>query len=594
MINLAVALLTTGVSAADWEPWTSRADVKPEQLRQLADGNEATVFGVPTGQDFGLETDAPKRINRLVVRYATLHAQFLHPKPQGAAVEIWRDGQWRRVTCDARIDYARWRDLAPLQMCGSVEWTHRFAPVETTRVRLVVKDCELVRRWCGHLNYRGVVVRDLAAKFEPERDDAGLPSGKVIESAKPTLPAPVASPDGERLTDAVYRPSVSQQGDGFEIGWPRRRMVNALRVRPGSEAAAAKMMTAEPQWWDGTGFRRVEKLSRDRLASGSVAFRFLPVATARLRLPIAGVSLDSVEAWLDKEGAAFLSAAKDAPTDVLGQTALADGEPDLGRVAGVMLPTGFLKGFTGRPGDIAETMLNWNGALILRTGAGAEREHLHDRFLAFVLDDRAVGESPEEITRGLIDGWMPGLNYNLSRCNLSARMTVFTTAPADRIHRQPQTNSLITHHSSRAYADRLHWEFQAARGSRRPVQFEVVLGKRLTMYAYYTKVQAGEAHPCIFEPLEAGYRLDADGRTVRDGEGGVVLWSSVRGEWGGTALEPRLKLSVPLDPNGKAQLDLVVPHAGAKPDEPRSGANASYAKSLQLFREHWSKEVSGA
>jgi hypothetical protein len=570
---------------AQWRPRSWNSVPPPELLAALADGKEETVCPIAQGKDFGLETDRPARINRLTIRYVALHGHFLQPEPRSATVEIWRNERWQKVRADVRIDYSAWNELAPYQMYGTVTWTCRFAPIETTRVRLLVGAIQQpMIQWLLTTRFRGVVIREVRADLE-EPSPAATPTGRIEEYGKERLagllssispvPAPVVPKERppECLTAPMYRPTIQAQNGGLLVSWPRKRMVSMVRIKPAAGA------TVQVEWWDGAQFRPVEKpqpaAASDK--SGMVEVRFLPIATARLRIAAPGIQPAGLEVFLDARGQSYHAAAKEDPTDVLGDRVLAGGEPDLGRVAGMVLPMDFLKGYCGRPDDIEETMLTWDGKLILRHGPGAERQHMRDRFVFFALDGRPIGHNAEEIKRGLIDDWMPGVYYHLDRPPVIGRMTVFTTVPADGV-----------------YADRVRWELQTQQHEPGEVSLEIVLGDRLTTYGYFTKNAAGEAHPAIFAPGPTDFQLDADGRTVRDAAGSIVLHSSRSGRWGGTPLEPRLEISVPLAPDRTAQLDLVIPHVGQKLRNAVALATTAYERSLDLFRRHWQREVDRA
>ena len=567
-----------GRCEAQWQARSWSTEAKPEQLRQVVDGSVTTAWGIVRGKDFGLEAPRPMSINRLVVHYASLYGRFLQPEPATDDVQIWSDGKWKSIPVDVHVDYSGWRLLAPFQMYGSVVWTYRFSAVETSRIRIIAGQSDRRLRWYMTLDYRGVVVQEVKALFEDETASADPPSGKVSETAKPVLAAePVLHADGEDLTDPIWEPTVLRTEEGLEITWPRPRLVSMCRLGVKNPDAIPRLQTAKVLWSDGRDFRPVESLGVSKTDAKQVTFHFLPTATTRLRVTCSPADVEAVHVFLGKRGQEYVRSADEDPADVLGNRILNRGEPEWSTVAGVMLPLGFLKGFTGRANDVAETMLTWNGTLVSRVGTGRAQGRLDDRYVAFALNGELIGEKPEQVTRTLLDGWMPGVTHHVRRGELSARMTVFTTVPADPI-----------------YADRVHWEFQTEGRTPGEVRLDVILGKRLTMYGYFTKVPTGEVHPCIYAPDAAGYQLDADGRTVRNRDGTVILVSSLPGNWTGTKHEPCLSIPVTLEAGAPTSVDLVVPHGDEKRREITAGDNLPYEESLERFRKHWNREVASA
>jgi len=577
-VGLGFLIAAEGRCEAQWQARTWMADTKPEQIGRIVDGSFTTNWGIVRGKDFGLEAPRPERINRLVVHYASLHGRFLQPKPGTGDVQVWSDGKWKSIPVDVHIDYSGWRSLAPFQMYGSVVWTYRFAPVETSRVRIVVGQPDRMLRWFMTLKYQGVVVQEAKALFEEKASPGEPPAGKVTETAKPELPSdPGLHADGEDVTDATWGPTILKTGKDIEIRWPRARLASMCCLQAENPDALPQLQAAKVDWWDGCGFRPVESQTVSESDPKRVAFHFLPVATTRLRVTCSPNDVQEVRVFLDKRGQEFLHSADEGPADVLGNRILGHGEPDWSTVAGVMLSTGFFKGFTGRAEDVVETMLSWNGTLISRVGTGPARQRLHDRCVAFAVDGVLIGDKPEEITRELIGGWMPGVTHHVRRGKLSAGMTVFTTAPADPI-----------------YADRVHWEFRNEGSEAAELRLDVILGERLTKYGYYTKVKAGEINPCIFAPTAAGYQLDEDGRTVRSRDGTVVLVSSLPGRWTGTETEPCLSIPIALEGAAPTSVDLVVPHVDAERRDIATGDILPYGESLKRFRDHWNREVASA
>jgi hypothetical protein len=246
--------------------------------------------------------------------------------------------------------------------------------------------------------------------------------------------------------------------------------VSPCKVRVGikSRGVGPGLSASAVLWWDGDGWRTTEALGPSGPAGQSKPreYCFQPVATQRLRLLGPPERFEKVEVHLCKNGQEYLDRARLDSTDVLGLRAVAGGDPDLGGVASLLLPVAFLKGLAGRADDIEETMLTCDGKLILRTGTGSEQQHRFDRFVAFAVNGRAIGETPEEISRRLIDGWMPGVIYDLQAKGGAAKMTVFTTAQGDE-----------------SYGDRVHWEFDPPGRAASEISVEVILGNRLTTYA---------------------------------------------------------------------------------------------------------------
>ncbi|NUQ61642.1 MAG: hypothetical protein HUU20_04085 [Pirellulales bacterium] len=559
---------------AAWHARSWLADSAADKLPRLNDGDDFSVVVVPVGKDFGLETETPTRIGRLAVRYVSLHGHFLQPEPRSAPVEIWRDNRWQKLDADVKIDYSEWNSLAAYQGYGTVTWTYRFAPVETTRIRVLVQQSDGTMRYAGRVTFRGALVREVVADaLEPIE---GPVAAAVQEIGRPRLgTGPAVSSEGECLTDPVYQPGIQKDADAVAIEWPRKRILSMVRLALAGAPAKPELAVA---WWDGSSYRPVEAVARSTAASdaNTIQAHFLPVATQRIRILHPSADVVGVEAFLDKQGQDNLRSAEQAADDALGIRILKEGEPDWPRTASMILPADFLKGFTGRPDDVCETMLNWDGTLIWRVGEGPQTQRAQERWLAFAMDGESIGRTPEEISRQLVDGWMPGVEYRIRRPQISGRMTVFTTAASDA-----------------NYADRIHWELRAVSGPR-DVQLDVILGERLAMPGFYEKNAAGDAHPAIYAPAEVPFQLRDDRRTVVDDKGSVVLWSSEPGEFAGSSRERRLRVSLALRHDQATALDLVLPHVDAPTSDSASLARVPLEQSLQGFRDYWREQVASA
>ena len=175
--------------------------------------------------------------------------------------------------------------------------------------------------------------------------------------------------------------------------------------------------------------------------------------------------------------------------------------------------------------------------------------------MAFALDGRTIGESPEEITRGLIDGWLPGTCYRLRPAG--------TRRPDDRLHDGPRRRRL-RRSGALGVSGRTAGPGEVAPGG--------PAGDPADHVRLLREEPGGQGRPDDLRPRRRpAFSWMATGRPCAHADGSIAVWSSRAGRWAGTPLEPRLEIRMPLR---RAAADAGPGGAARRPEDPRPAALA--------------------
>ncbi len=531
--------------AVSWTP-TERVlpafvtDGRPETyeiLRQTAHQDPA---------DFGLVWDQPVTVGKLVVRFASLGGRSFEPDPRAARVEVWEGSRWRPVVADLEIDTTRVGELAPAQMRGSVQWTYRFHPRTTPRIRLY---CPAPAH--RDLGYQCIAVADLTASPDGATDPRG-----TLHRVGPSLEPPACLKTGGNLAVKEAGATVTP-GNPWRVSWIRPMMVSRVRVPKG-------VHVHQVAWAAYGGSSQVEAL--EQRADGWLTFS--PVCVDGLIIHADRRLGSNVVVACGPEVADYYEAVRLSRTDMLGQRFRAAPRQDFATMATLLQPIDFTKAAIGRPADMIETMVTWTGTFFQvltapcqdpSTGAQLPAQAL-DRWFAPLPD----GKPPDwfRTTSSCLDGWLPAVVTRYELEGVRVTQTVFVTAPDAPIY---GTVSMVT--------------FQNTSSRLRRLPFRMAMGLR--------RIYGTPVTPFLSDPLVTGYRLDADDRTVRDGNGEIVLHAFQRGRFGGTTREPHICNDVLLQPGQEATLAYFVPDVTSPMSDAAAIAQSDPKALLRSFRQYW-------
>jgi hypothetical protein len=535
--------------------WTP---VRRELPASVTDGQPRTYVLLRVGADqdpvdMGLEWTEPVRIGSLTADFACLGGRSFEPDPRSARIEVWRQERWQPVVADLSIDESRSGEVAPLQMRGTVRWTFRFVPVQTTRIRL----------YAAAPAHRDLAYQCIAlANMRAEPTGLTSPTGMVTRKASlAVLPRCLSVGANLAVPEAG---AVIMSGQPWTAIWSRPLIVNEVRVpRPAS--------ILQIEWATDAGWRPVERLQVD--ADGRTTFT--PVCVTGLRIrgdrPIKG----SVTVTCGPEAAHYFEAIRLGRTDILGERFRCLPRRDLAAMDAMLQPINFAKTAIGRPADLVETMVTWTGTFFQTlqapctdpsTGAALPSQTL-ERWVA----PAPGGKAPDwfRTRSSYLDGWMPAVVTEYAEGALRYTQTVFVTAPDAPIYGAVALVSMRNAGSKPIRAT-----------------FTYALGLR--------RVYGDPPTPFISDPLDTGYTLDRDRRTVRDAQGTVVLHAYQPGRWSGTPCEGHLSYAERLAPNEVRTLAFFVPDVTAplRSADPVAGQNP--AGLLTGFRNYWNGLMAGA
>jgi hypothetical protein len=547
---LLACLLLAPLAFADPTPRTWTPELKTLS-GAVTDGDPQTYELLCTGRendpcDIGLEWNAAQSIGTLVVDYATLAGRAYEPSPAGQRLEYWTGSAWRAIAASIEIDYRKQAEFAALQANGTARWTYRFAPIQTTRLRVFLTQPRNPDP--GHRCYAVREIHSGAGSNDP------VTSGFRILGALPSLPAWL-EPDANLAVPAAG--AGISPGLQAEVRWPRRLLVNRVDVKPAMSAAI--------EWWDGTGWRVVEMLPSSKPGEE----RFLPVSTERLRAS-AAESVRGLEARLDSEADRYFAEVEHSRADLLGARFRAKPHPDLAASQGLLLPLNFAKAAIGRPADEEETIVLWNGTFLMAEPAKPESP-VFDRWFA-----PAAGSAKElfgtdwtQTKARYVDGYLPATITSYRQGDFKFDEQLYVTAP-DAVLYGTVAEVTVTNQSS-ASAE---------------TAFTMGMGRRANQ-----RGPGPQTSPFYFDPQITGYRLDDGGHAVLSSTGEIILYAEARGQWEGTPRENHLRFQLSLAAHEARTLRFFVPSV----EEPLRSIDSlrgfAWQKSIDDFRSWWSREL---
>lgn len=500
--------------------------------------------------DFGLEWAKPRTLNEVVVDYATLNWLAYQPALDGQSLQYWNGSIWRPLHASLEVNYRNMAEFAPVSGIGTVRWTYRFTPITTTRIRVYVTRpnnpdpgfrLSTVRRfWAGegHNDHQDEPIRIVGAP-----------------ASRPEWLEP-----GANLAVPAARAQVIP-GSRAEVRWPRRLMVNFLRVSPPANVTAV-------EWWDGASWRSVEILDASRRGDA----RFLPVATSRLRLAT-GQPVSSLEARLDSEASRYFREVEKSRVDMFGIRFRSNRRPDLAGMQGLLLSLDFAKASIGRPEDEHETTVMAGGTFVMtepeepepRTGLALK----HDRWFAFALgsENHLVGRDWMRVDRRYAAGGLPAVVTTYTYKGLHFEQRLHVTVPGE----EPYGNVTEVVLSNRSGA---------------PIQtaLTLVMGRQRNSWGPTNK-----STPFFLDPGPTGYKLASDRQTVLSQAGDIIVYAETPGEWGGTPRENHLRYSLSLAPGKSRVLRFFVPNVGEKIRDVETLRKFQWTNSFPNFRTWWEK-----
>jgi hypothetical protein len=501
--------------------------------------------------DIGLEWASTQATGELIIDYATLGGRAYKPAPAGQEIEYWTGSDWRAISAAIEIDYGKQAEFALLQGSGTARWTYRFAPVRTTRLRVVLT--QPANSDPGHRCYAVREIRSAPGV-------AGSPAaGFRVIGTLPGMPEWLAPGANMAVPEAGAQISL---GTTSEVRWPRRLLVNSVRIEPGGNASSV-------EWWDGNAWRAVEPLPARKPGES----RFLPVSTERLRINSAMVAR-RLEAHLDSGAQRYFSEVEHSRIDLLGERFREMPRPDLAAAQGMMLPLDFAKAAIGRPADKHETIVLWNGTFLMTEPAQPGKD-VYDRWFAPAAGPlkQVFGRDWMQTRARHLDGYLPSTVTTYRQGEFTFEETLYVTAPDSRLY--GTVAEVVVTNRSRAPRETL---------------FTLAMGRR--------RNQSGpgpQQTPFYFDPQVTGYAVDPGGHAIRSPGGDIILYAETAGRWEGTARENHLRYALSLGAEGSRTLRFFIPSV----DEPLRSVEQirqfDWQISLEDFRSWWKRELtSGA
>ncbi|NLH99777.1 MAG: hypothetical protein GX446_09845, partial [Chthonomonadales bacterium] len=539
-------------TAIAWTP--SRRPLTPA----VTDGNPRTYELLRVGSaqdpaDFGLEWTTPVRVGTIRADFASLGGRSFEPDPRATRIEVWHSGGWRPVRADLTVDTTRAGEIAPLQMRGTVRWVFRFTPVMTTRVRV----------YAGAPAHRDLAYQCIAlVELSARSDGVAQPSGR-LEVIGNRSDHPRALEPGANLA-VPEAGAIALSGHPWTMAWRRPVLVSSVSVPP-----PARVLKIE---WSGAGsWRPVESMAAD----GADRVTFTPVCVTSLRVTADRPIKGRVHVSCGPESAHYFEAVRLARTDLLGERFRALDRADLAAMDSLLHPIEFAKTAIGRPADLVETMVMWTGTFLQLTSEACKDPNTGadlpvqavDRWVA----PAPAGKAPDwfRTRSAYLDGWMPAVVTTYDDGPIQITQTVFVTAPGAPRY---GTVAMVRLHNASARP--------------RSARFAYAMGRR--------RVYGDPPVPFVSDPLDTGYRLDPDRRTVRNGAGDIVLHAFQPGAWGGTECERHLSWTVPLAPKEVRRLAIFVPDVTEPIKDANAAARLDPNALLSGFRSYWQALMAGA
>ncbi len=546
LLFLLVSVAYSGPTPRNWLP-------EPKTLSAaVTDGDPQTYELLCTTApsdpcDIGLEWDSAQSAGELVIDFATLGGRAYEPSTAGQRLEYWTGSAWRVVPAAIEIDYRKQNDLALLQGSGTARWTYRFALVHTTRLRVLFTQPANVDP--GH---RCFAVREIHAASGSTR--WGVPGFRVLGAlaGKPAWLDPDAN---LAVPEAGAEISFGKMA---EIRWPRRFLVNCVRVEPSTARAAV-------EWWDGAEWRAVEPVP----AASSGEFRFLPVATERLRV-ISAEMPRRLEARLDSQSDRYFGEVEQSRIDLLGERFRQMPRPDLAAARGLLLPLNFAKAAIGRPADEQETIVQWNGTFLM-TEPPQPGKDVYDRWFAAAAGGamQLFGADWVHTQTRYLDGYLPATITTTRAGDFTFEETLYVTAPDTAVYGTVAEVAIRNH--SRTAGE---------------TAFTLAMGRRRNQ-----RGPGPQTTPFYFDPQITGYQWDDSQQAVLSSSGDLILYADAKGHWEGTPRENHLVYSLALAPGESRTLRFFIPSV-EKPLKTIEGLHDfGWQKSLDDFRSWWDREL---
>ncbi|MCS6806820.1 MAG: hypothetical protein RMM98_15290 [Acidobacteriota bacterium] len=399
------------------------------------------------------------------------------------------------------------------------------------------------------------------------------------------------------LASTRFRAEVSTR-DNVILNWPHSVMLNRIVIDRHSSTPVAPSLSVQeelsrwtpPEWWDGQAWRPIKKFSVERLGR-KLAYKFTPLSTTGVRVRVGNAH--GVEVYLDDEAKTYFQRVYGSPEDELFKRLLGEeDEPSFETTASLLLPLNFHKTAIGRKGDEVETIVLWNGTLVMvenqdkagwihgtsarGIGSGQGVDLLIDRWFALACgpDGELFGSRPAAIHKEYVNGYLPGVITSYRKGGLQFIARAFVTIPDDDAYGTMVQIEVINDH-------------------RRQVMSEVsvILGRRMSARNGTRRHGDVPAHPLNFDPMETGYSFDPATNTVRNAQGHIVLYTDRSGQWKGTRWENVLSFPLQVAAKGRIKFHLFLPSVTAPERDSRKLIGMNFDRSFAKFTAYWESEL---
>jgi hypothetical protein len=564
--------------------WTPKAEPLSPALVD-GDMKSYALLGKPTAKspiDYGLEWTTPVRLNRVVIKYASLEGRVYQPAPDRQELQYWDGSEWVRITNNLTIDYTKESAFAEYERSGYVNWTYRFNPVSTTRIRVLATGVEQNGNWDAWC-----AARDIRAFYRKGSQPISAP-GHTNQAVRVVGSKPGAQKvvDEARvnLVSNRFGARISTRQDA-SVEWPRPRMIDRVIVslphavaangqNPPTNGPHSNTDQSGIEWWDGEKWQPVERVKFFRM-SFQLEFEFEPLAVTGIRVHVQGAR--KIEAYLDDRAPTYFQGVYDSPQDEFMQRILAhSGDPSFGRVANLMLPLDFEKTVMGRVDDDAATTVLWNGTIVTTTPTH-QKEPRIDQWYALASGENGelFGANPPATSEEYIKGCLPGVITAYRNGNFDYTERAFDTSPDDF-----------------AQGTAIELEVKNRGSQAANTAIAVILGRRMTARDARRHVHGGSPpNPLNFDPVLTGYSYQKTARVVRNQAGEIVLYGDRAGEWQGTPWERVLRFPVTVNAGATVRIHLFVPHITKPETNAARVARLNFKNSLAKFIAYWDTEL---
>ncbi|HEY0866147.1 MAG TPA: hypothetical protein VGE01_02140 [Fimbriimonas sp.] len=545
---LALALLgSIAARPHAWEPEVRTLDARLLEIQSPY----YELFNKDFQQDpvwLGLLFEERQPVAQATFGFSSLGGRVYEPSKAASGLEVLIDGRWRPIAARRRFDYTHAADFAPCQGRGTAYWTYGFQAVVAEGIRLRV-DAP------AHSDpgYRCVALAFLSASGQP----AGFETNGEVVGQRPEDSLEALRP-GSNFLEADAGATVRRRRGRTEVAWARPLMVNAIRLDRLEGSPKIEYKTS-------AGWREAAAVE---CVANSAAWRFRPVATDGLRIDRGILRM----ATLDAEGARYFDQARQSRSDLLGSRFRAADRMDLAEMESYLLPIDFSMAAIGRPADLHETMVLWDGKFLMvdggeglypRDGSAAPAQSL-DRWFAPICEGRDWGADYSRTRSQVVKGGHPAITTRHERNGWTLEQTLFVTSPDDPY-----------------YANVALVKVENRSKSRRKTSVGYAMGLRPIWQPEWT--------PFLQDPWPTRYRLDSEARTVRNEKGEIVVHSDRAGRWGGTARENHFEVPVELDPGEETVIAFSFPNVDAPIKEmPDADPPGSWVR----FCQWWSRTLS--